>query len=360
MKLAILGTDGLPARYGGFETFAMEVSPHLVRMGHEVRVVGSSVGRPPHEQGPSGVQIRNLPLKANGVSSIPFDLVSLASVCRWADAVLLLGVSAGPFVPVMRRLVRGGNLIVNVDGLESRRAKWSATGKRYLVLAERMAIRGARHVVSDNMGLTELIARDHGLSAFTIAYGNDHVRMVDAAQRRSLLAEYGLEPDGYLLTVARIEPENNIDMMLDAIPRDIATPHVIVGNFTASSYGQHLLARYRDCRHVRLLSAIYDPMKLAALRSGCHAYLHGHSVGGTNPSLVEILPYGVPVLCFDCSFNRHTMGGHGGYFVTSSDLCQMLMSGDLGQYRPPTEIRDDSRYKWAAIAEDYARLAFEP
>lgn len=360
MKLAIIGTDGLPARYGGFETFAMEVSPHLVRMGHEVRVIGSSVGRAPDEQGPPGVQIRNLPLKANGVSSIPFDLVSLASVCRWADAVLLLGVSAGPFVPVMRRLVRGGNLIVNVDGLESRRAKWSSIGKRYLALAERVAIRGARHVVSDNMGLTEIIARDHRLSPFTIAYGNDHVRMVDAAQRRSLLAEYGLEPDSYLLTVARIEPENNIDMMLDAIPEDISTPHVIVGNFTASPYGQELLARYRDRQHVRLLSAIYDPAKLAALRSGCHAYLHGHSVGGTNPSLVEILPYGVPVLCFDCSFNRHTMDGHGGYFTTSADLRRMLMPGDLGQYRPPVELRDDPRYKWAAIAENYAKLAFAP
>lgn len=358
MKLAIIGTDGLPARYGGFETFAMEVSPHLVRMGHQVRVVGSSVGRTPDEQGPPGVQIRNLPLKANGVSSIPFDLVSLASVCRWADAVLLLGVSAGPFVPMMRRLVRGGNLIVNVDGLESRRAKWSSNGKRYLALAERIAIRGARHVVSDNMGLTELISHNHGLSAFTIAYGNDHVRMLDAAQRRSILAEYGLEPDGYLLTVARIEPENNIDMMLDAIPDDIATPHVIVGNFTASPYGQNLLTRYRDHRHIRLLPAVYDQIRLAALRSGCHAYLHGHSVGGTNPSLVEILPYGVPVLCYDCSFNRHTMGGHGGYFSTPADLKKMLMSGNLKQYLPPVEIRDDPRYKWAAIAENYAKLAF--
>jgi hypothetical protein len=130
-------------------------------------------------------------------------------------------------------------------------------------------------------------------------------------------------------------------MMLDAIPEDIATPHVIVGNFNASAYGQELLARYRDRRHVRLLSAIYDPTKLAALRSGCHAYLHGHSVGGTNPSLVEILPYGVPVLCFDCSFNRYTMGGHGGYFTSAADLRQTLISGNLGQYCPPAEMSND-------------------
>lgn len=359
MKLAIIGTDGLPARYGGFETFAAEVSPRLAAMGHDVRVVGSSVGRQAGEVTPPGVAVHNLPLRANGAASIPFDLLSFASVCRWADGILLLGVSAGPFVPLMRRLVRGANLVVNVDGLESRRAKWSPTGKRYLALAERMAIHGARHVVADNQGIADIITAHYRRGSAIIAYGNDHVAMIDDAARDAALAAFGLAADGYLLTVARIEPENNIDLMLSAIPPDSARPHVVVGNFSASAYGQALLTQYAGATHVRLLPATYDPVALAALRAGCHAYLHGHSVGGTNPSLVEMLPYGCSVIAFDCSFNRYTLDGHGGYFASAGALRTLLEQGDLRRYTPPERMRTDPRYQWQTIAERYAALFLE-
>lgn len=359
MKLAIIGTDGLPARYGGFETFAAEVSPRLAAMGHEVRVVGSSIGRQAGETTSPGVAVRNLPLRANGAASIPFDLLSFASVCRWADAVLLLGVSAGPFVPLMRRFVRGGNLVVNVDGLESRRAKWSTFGKRYLALAERLAIQGARHVVADNQAIADIITSQYYCQSAIIAYGNDHVAMIDDVARDAVLARLGLKVDGYLFTVARIEPENNIDLMLGAIPPDAARPYVVVGNFSASAYGQALLAQYVDAPQVRLLPAIYDPVDLAALRTGCHAYLHGHSVGGTNPSLVEILPYGRSVIAFDCPFNRYTMNDQGGYFSSAAALRGLLEQDDLHRYTPPQWMRTDPRYQWQTIAERYAALILE-
>ena len=360
MKLAIIGTDGLPARYGGFETFAMEVSPRIAGLGHEVLVVGSSRGRPAGETLPEGVTVRNLPLSANGVASIPYDIASFATVCRWADAVLLLGVSAGPFVPIMRRLTRGGNLIVNVDGLESRRAKWSRLGKRYLATAETLAIRGARHIVADNHGIADIIAQTHGHASTIIAYGNDHVlQIADSECRRVLKSEFDLTPDGYFLTVARIEPENNIEMMIRSIPRDHGVPYVILGNFTSSPYGLELIKRYRDDPLIRLIPATYDPMALAALRSGCQAYLHGHSVGGTNPSLVEILPYGRPTLCFDCSFNRYTLDNSGAFFASTADLSALIKAGSLKRYTPPPALQTDPRYQWQAIAERYVALAFE-
>lgn len=360
MKLAIIGTDGLPARYGGFETFAMEVSPRIARLGHQVLVVGSSRGRPGGETLPEGVVVRNLPLNANGIASIPYDIASFATVCRWADAVLLLGVSAGPFVPIMRRLTRGGNLVVNVDGLESRRAKWSRLGKRYLATAESLAIRGARHVVSDNSGIAEIIDRTHGRASTIIAYGNDHVLQIEDDERRRILeTQFELTADGYLLTVARIEPENNIEMMIRAIPCDYDVPYVILGNFASSPYGQELVERYRNNPAIRLVAATYDPMALAALRSGCRAYLHGHSVGGTNPSLVEILPYGRPTLCFDCSFNRYSLNNSGAFFGSIADLSALLKAGNLDRYTPPPALQTDARYRWQVIAERYVALAFE-
>jgi glycosyltransferase involved in cell wall biosynthesis len=360
MKLAIIGTDGLPARYGGFETFAMEVSPRIAALGHEVLVVGSSVGRGTGETAPAGVSLRNLPLRANGVASIPFDLASFASVCRWADAVLLLGVSAGPFVPVMRRLTRGGNLLVNVDGLESRREKWSRLGRRYLAAAEALAIRGARHVIADNDAIADIIREVHGHSSTIIAYGNDHVLPIDPEARGQILrARFGLEAGRYLLTIARIEPENNIEMMIRAVPADHPVPYAILGNFAGSPYGQALMARYADHPAIRFLPATYDPLALAALRSGCHGYLHGHSVGGTNPSLVEILPYGRPVLAFDCAFNRCTLDDQGAYFGSGEQLTALLTAGGLERFAPPEALQNDPRYRWQAIAERYAALAFE-
>lgn len=359
MKLAIIGTDGLPARYGGFETFAMEVSPRIANMGHEVLVVGSSVGRDANETPPTGVRTRNLPLRANGAASIPFDVASFASVCRWADAVLLLGVSAGPFVPLMRRLTRRGRLVVNVDGLESRRAKWSTFGKRYLSIAESLAIRGGHHIVADNIAIAEIIERTHGKKSTIIAYGNDHVLHISEEERKGILEEsLSLKDRNYLLTIARIEPENNIDMMLESASKQSALPYAVLGNFKSSAYGLDLMERYRDCSSIRFIQATYDPRVLAALRSGCAAYLHGHSVGGTNPSLVEILPYGRPVMAFDCSFNRYTLSQHCGYFKSSDDLHGLIKTDDFEQFAPPPELVQDPRYQWQSIAEQYAELAF--
>lgn len=359
MKLAIIGTDGLPARYGGFETFAMEVSPRIVELGHEVLVVGSSIGRPDGEVTPPGVRVRNLPMRANGVASIPFDLASFAAVRGWADAVLLLGVSAGPLVPLMKAMTANGNIIVNVDGLESRRAKWSDMAKKYLALSESIAIRHARHVIADNLSIAEMVRDFYGRNAHVIAYGNDHVRHISDDTATTIIHEkFGLSSEGYYLTVARIEPENHIAEMMDAIPSDTAYPYVIVGNFDGSPYGQSLIDRHRDKPWIRPVNAIYDPDILAALRAGCRAYLHGHSVGGTNPSLVEILPYGRPIIAFDCSFNRHTLSNSGGYFSATADLHQLLVRDELEPYRPPAALRTDPRYNWKTIAEHYAALAF--
>lgn len=359
MKIAIIGTDGLPARYGGFETFAMEVSPRMAALGHEVLVVGSSVGRSEAESPPPGIMVKNLPVRANGIASIPFDLASFASVFRWADCIMLMGVSAGPFVPLMRRLTRNGKLVVNVDGLESRRAKWSRWGKRYLAIAESLAIRSARHVVADNMEISNLVREKYHRTPEIIAYGNDHVLKIDDDDRSSLLqSRFGLAANRFFLTVARIEPENNIEVMLSAaanIPENLN--YVVVGNFDGSEFGRMLIQRYHNSPVIRLIAATYDPLALAALRSGCRAYLHGHSVGGTNPSLVEILPYGRPIISFECPFNRYTLSNAGAYFTSESDLRMLLLAEDFERYAPPPELQNDMRYQWQAIAEHYAALA---
>lgn len=361
MKIGIIGSDGIPARYGGFETFVEQVAPHLVDLGHEVVVVGSSKGRDPKilsVQRTDGVTATYLPMSANGASSIPYDLFSFLTVWRKVDALLILGVSAGGFMPIIQLLAGQCPVVVNVDGLEARRAKWTGFRKKFLGWSESVAIRYADVVVCDNEGIRDLVCENYSkVRCATIAYGNDHVLRLSEEEVCHLLEKkFSLTPESYALSIARIEPENNVDLMIDAfLASSAANCYVLVGNFSTTEFGRHLKLRHAGDDRIRMIDGLYDPKLLAALRSGCRLYLHGHSVGGTNPSLVEILPYARPVLAFDCIFNRCTMAGSGGYFDDRKSLSNILNRDDFADFVPSEAVRTDCRHSWRGIAEDYVQ-----
>jgi glycosyltransferase involved in cell wall biosynthesis len=358
MNIAIIGSDGLPARYGGFETFVEQVVPHMIAGGHEVMVVGSAIGRRAGDQPQrEGLRVVNLPMRANGASSVAFDTWSFARVARWADAVLLLGVSAGLLVPVFRRLTRRARLVVNVDGLESSRSKWAGARGRFLAVSEAVAARSATRLVADNAGIAELLRTRYNRGSAVIAYGADHVQPgPGAALCTPVLSEFGLENHGYALTVARIEPENHIGLMIEAMLASPLRRYAIVGNFSHGRYGRELRDRYGTEPRLCLIESVYDPHVLACLRSRCSIYLHGHSVGGTNPSLVEMLPYARPVAAWRCSFNRSTLRGSGAYFESGKELTELLYGTSFARYVPPAVVRDDPAYVWSNIAADYISL----
>jgi glycosyltransferase involved in cell wall biosynthesis len=358
MKIAIIGTDGLPARYGGFETFVEQVVPHMIEAGHEVTVVGSGRGRPASDP-PCIPRLRvvYLPLSANGAASVAFDVLSFGRVMHWAEGVLLLGVSAGLLVPVFRRLTRHSRLIVNVDGLESSRSKWVGIRGRFIALSEFIAVQSAPRIVADNPGIAELLRTRYGRGSAVIAYGADHVRPApDAATCLQVLAGFGLVPGRYALTVARIEPENHIDLMIEAALASPFSGYAIVGNFNHGRYGRELRERYQGERRLCLIESVYDPHVLSCLRSQCKIYLHGHSVGGTNPSLVEMLPYGRPIAAWRCTFNQATLRGSGAYFDSAAELSRLLARHSFDDLIPPAAVRDDRSYVWSSIAGDYISL----
>lgn len=356
MRIALIGTDGLPARYGGFETFVEQIAPRLAALGHEAVVVGSSVGR--HGVSPSvpGVRVISLPIRANGMQSIAFDLWSFWRVRHSVDSILLLGVSAGLFVPLMKLLFYRRPIVLNVDGLESRRAKWNGIAKAFLSLSERVAIGSAKSIVCDNEGIADIVQERYGRPSATIAYGNDHVRHLPLARATDIIGRrYNLQPNRYCLSIARIEPENNIAAMIDGFLFSSQERYVLVGNFNDTRYGIGIRDRVRSEPRIQLVDAIYDSEILGALRSCCRTYLHGHSVGGTNPSLVEILPYSRPVLAYDCVFNRHTLRGFCGYFMNPDNLSKALDSPDQSTFIPPASLVNAPEYRWPRIAELYIR-----
>ena len=355
LRIAVLGTDGMPARSGGFETCVEQLAPRLARRGHATRVFGSSVGRTVFAADGERLQHRYLPLRANGLWSVPYDLLNFLVCWRRVDAMLVMGVSGGIFMPLLRRAAGERRIIVNVDGLETRRDKWTGFKRWFLERSEALAVRHAHVVVSDNQGIADMVQARYGRASTVIAYGCDHVLQLPRGQAHALVQErFGLVPEGYLLTVARIEPENQIAEMLQAFLASPQPLYVLVGNFSATPLGRELLARYQGEPRIRFIDSLFDPQALAALRACCHIYLHGHSVGGTNPSLVEMLPYGRPLMVFDCSFNRYTLDNEGGYFTDVPSLMRQLQCPAEGTWVPGPSLA--GRYRWEAIADAYEAL----
>ncbi len=358
-RIAIIGTAGVPGKYGGFETLAHQ----LVKQwkGTFALTVYCSKNYYPKQDRVStweGARLVYLPFNANGVQSILYDLVSMLHALFVADTFIVLGVSGGVMVPFLRWFTRK-KIIVNIDGLEWRRQKWSPLAKRFLRWSERLAVRFSHADVADNDQIKRYTAIQYKTLSHMIAYGGDHTQRV--ALSRETKAQYPFTQKPYAFKVCRIEPENNIHEVLAAFEQCEDMPLVLVGNWQASAYGQQLLEKYRRVPNLHLLPPIYDQRALDELRSNCFVYIHGHSAGGTNPSLVEAMYLGLPVLAFDVSYNRSTTDNQAFYFKNAQDLSKQLQHWHYRDFRANGNrmvALAQKRYTWAIVAGKYKRLVF--
>jgi glycosyltransferase involved in cell wall biosynthesis len=352
-RFAILGTVGVPANYGGFETLAENLVKYHYALSllDSLTVYCSSSSYPSKEQSFLSAQLKYVPLNANGAQSIPYDIWSLLSAVRHRnDVILLLGVSGAVALPLVR-MFSSARIITNIDGIEWRRKKWQGLAKRFLRFSEKMAVRFSHEVISDNGAIADYVRQTYGVDSHVIAYGGDHAVLVESAT----VDEYGL-PENYTFSVCRIEPENNVHVVLEAFSKLDAHPLVVVGNWNYSEYGRALREQYASCGNLFLFDPIYDLGKLKTLRSGASFYVHGHSAGGTNPSLVEAMHFGKAVLAFDCDYNRSTTEDRALFFGDSKELQQRVESLDnivtekVG--RDMLEIAK-RRYTWCIVAAQY-------
>lgn len=359
MKIAIIGAVGVPANYGGFETLA----ENLVRyhssslMTDGLTVYCSSKAYSDRLPTFHSARLKYISLDANGVQSILYDIWSLFSaVWHRNDVILLLGVSGAIALPLVR-LISAARIVINIDGIEWRRQKWRGAAKWVLRLSEKLAVRLSHEVIADNAAIAAYVKQAYGAECHVIAYGGDHAVNVTAQP----VAEYVL-PDIYAVSVCRIEPENNVHVILEAFARQHFLPLVMVGNWDNSEYGRNLRARYAEVAHLHLLDPIYDLGKLKSLRAGAALYLHGHSAGGTNPSLVEAMHFGLPVLAFDSDFNRATTEGRAWYFRDADEVVRQIGALNSATMRENglamLEIAQ-RRYTWDAVAKQYFDLLLE-
>ncbi len=358
-KLGIIGTVGVPAKYGGFETLAQQLALNL-RGEYETTVYCSAKNYTKEEQVAewNGIKLFYLPFSANGPQSVIYDIVSMVHALLFMDVMLILGVSGGIFLPIVKLLAPRKQVVVNLDGLEWRRAKWQGFAKRFLKFSERVAVRFADELVTDNAAIQRYVLEMYGATSRLIEYGGDHVQAVEI--QPDFIQKHPFLSGDYALKVCRIEPENNIHLVLEAFARFGEMPLVLVGNWEHSPYGHDLRQLYRQYENLHLLDPIYEATELDMLRSNCSLYVHGHSAGGTNPSLVEAMYLGLPVLSFGAIYNRITTQERALFFETAEDIIDLLKKLpriDLNEIAHDLKWIADIRYNWSTISQKY-NMAF--
>lgn len=357
MKIAIIGTVGVPANYGGFETLVEQLIKHNHSEELQYAVYCSSKNYKDHRWVYNGAKTEYVGLNANGIQSIPYDIISLIRAARNSDCILILGVSGCAFLPIFR-LFSKKRLIINIDGLEHKRDKWNKYARWILKFSEKQAVRYGDVIVTDNKGITDYVREEYNKPSELIAYGGDHVlRDVSEERCREILSRYDLTPKEYSLAICRIEPENNVHTMLEAYA-GTNEKFIFVGNWDKNEYGKKLKDKYKSSQTIVIQPAIYDLDELYALRANCKLYIHGHSAGGTNPSLVEAMHFGVPIIAYDCIYNRESTENKGDYFKDIDQLKTILLR-PIESFKKNAESMKEianRRYRWGVIAQQYVNL----
>lgn len=354
VSVAIVGTQGVPNAYGGFETLAEFLVQNLAAE-FDLTVYCSSKDQKSRPENYQGATLRYLPISSHGGAGMLYDSVSLVHARFTHDVILFLGFGAGPVAPLLPGLKR--RLLLNFGGLDWKREKWSPLAKRIIKQCERWLVGNSARIVADNALIADYVRSEYGRASEFIAYGGDQA--VNRPISEELISRYPFLGQKYALAVARIQADNNIDMLLEGFPTSVGYPFVFIGNWDGSAYGRAIREKYAGAQHLILLDAIYDRQLLDVIRSNCHVYLHGHSAGGTNPSLCEAMYLGVPVIAYASGYNERTMAGHGWFFSDREELNRIIKEFDEAAGRLVGErLRQVARdlYTWAVVAKDYARL----
>lgn len=315
-SVAFIGSVGIPNNYGGFESFLESITPTLTKEIDTVTVTCDSRRYEDHSTIWNNVNRIFIPISANGIQSILHDFIAFLLVFKRHKHIIFLGVSAGIFFPLIKlfSLISRSKIYVNIDGVEWRRQKFSGFTRLFLKLSDLSAQFFSDVVIIDNEGLSDYIIKQKKATSACIGYSGDHVH--------SSPKLYIYPP--FALTICRIEPENNCELLLDAYSNLNIGRYFFIGNWNSSNYGRKLKEQFSSKSGILCIDPIYNPRILSSLRANCQCYLHGHSVGGTNPSLVEMLFYDAPIIAFDCIFNRYTAGDEISYFSSKETLIEKL------------------------------------
>lgn len=358
MRIAILGTRGIPASYGGFETFAEHLSTRLVARGHKVTVYCRSHYVSPRQLEYHGVKLKVLPtIKHKYFDTVVHTFLSAihASSGRY-DAALICNCANAPFSPILR--LSGTPVAINVDGLEHKRKKWGWLGRRYYRLAEYLSTLLPTEMVTDAQVIQDYYLARHNASSTMIAYGSEVERRPD----RDLVRKWRVEPNRYVLYVSRLEPENNAHLVIEAFKK-VRTAYrlLVVGDAPyAEHYINSLKMSARGDKRIIFTGFVFG-QDYRALQQNAYCYVHATEVGGTHPALLEAMGYGNCVLTLATPENIEVVGDAGVPYIDEYDLSEklqrVLRDGSLVQaYRNRAQQRIQKHYDWETVVDQYEQL----
>lgn len=369
MKIAFISTRGIPNNYGGFEQFAEYISVGLVQRGHEV-VVYSPLFHPYKESTYKGVRIKHIyspELWMGGsVGSFFYDFSSLKDALKKEKFDIIYDAGYTSIIPAYIwyniKDIKYPIVVTNMDGLEYKRTKFSKKVQKFLFWEERMAVKHSHYLIADNLGIKDYYKEKYNKDSKYLAYGAD----IHEDYNKEHLHEYGLSPDNYFLLIARMEPENNIEMIIQGY---IESNHVdrtlIVVGKTNTPHGKELIEKYKSYKSVRFVGGIYDFKKINSIRYFSTAYFHGHSVGGTNPSLLEAMASNCFIIANDNIFNKAVLNNNALYFANKEDITTIVnnIDSNLNQYKNIFInnnlecIREE--YSWEKLIDDHEKYFLE-
>ena len=329
MKIAFISTRGIPNNYGGFEQFAEYISVGLAQRGHEV-VVYSPKFHPYQEDTYKGVRLKHIyspeTWMGSSVGSFFYDFASLCDALKKEDFDIIYEAGYTSIIPAyiwfnVRKRKRP-IFTTNMDGLENKRSKFSPMVRRFLDWEEKMTVKYSHYLIADNIGIHDYYKEKYDKESKFLAYGAD----IHDDFNADYLKEFGLQPEEYYILIARLEPENNIVMAIEGYlhsKENGRRPLIVVGK-TNTPHGKELVEKYGNEKNVRFVGGIYDFKKLDSVRHFSKAYFHGHSVGGTNPSLLEAMAAGCFIFAHDNIFNRAVLEENAFYYPSADKVAEYL------------------------------------
>lgn len=359
LRIALIGTRGVPANYGGFETAVEEIGKRLVERGHHVTVYCriQSRERPSAYLGMNLVHLPALRIKALETLSHSGVSVLHLGLRRRFDAAVVFNSANAPYIPLIR--ARGIPVATHVDGLEWKRTKWGGGGRRYYRRAEALAVRWSDALIADAQGIADYYATEFDVGTDLIAYGAP----ILTAARPQHIDKLGLEPGKFHLVVARFEPENNVLTAVEGYRQsNCEYPLIVVGSAPyAHDYTNAVEAIAAGDPRIKLMGPVWDQDQLNELYVYALSYVHGHSVGGTNPSLLRAMGAGTAVIAYDVVFNREVLGESGRFFSTAGDVARELESYESAPDHAQGVGRDlqdraAKHYDWEDVADRYEAL----
>lgn len=370
MKIAFIGTRGIPNNYGGFEQFAEYISVGLAKRGHIVTVYSPHF-HPYKKDFYKGVCIKHIyspeTWMGSSVGSFFYDYFSLKDALKREKFDIIYEAGYTSIVPAYIwfnvKNIKCPIFITNMDGLEYKRTKFNKWIRKFVFWEERQAVKHSHYLIADNMGIHDYYKAKYNKTCRFIAYGAD----IHDDYNKEVLKEFKLELNGYYLLVARLEPENNIAMAIEgylASKENGRKPLIIVGK-TNTPHGKKLVEQYAKESYVRFIGGVYDFDKLNSIRKFSFAYFHGHSVGGTNPSLLEAMASGCFILANDNIFNRSVLKENAKYYHTAIEVTKLLNDMDIIAARDKEKFISanleeiKTEYSWEHLVDEHEKYFME-